>query len=216
HDLQEPLRMVFSYLQLIKERYGSKLDSDADEFINYAVDGAKRMQGMLNDLLNYSRVTTQGKPLEKTDCKDVIKQVLSNLQIIIKESNANIVYGDLPIIIADTSQLIQLFQNLIINAIKFCKKESPYINILAKRKEKEWLFSVQDNGIGINLQYSERIFKIFQRLHTRSEYPGTGIGLAICKKTVERHNGNIWVESELGKGSTFFFTIPITRGDYEQ
>jgi PAS domain S-box-containing protein len=208
HDLQEPLRMVGNYVQLLARRYKGKLGSDADEFIKFAVDGASRMQKMINDLLMYSRVETRGKPFVPTDCEVVLEKVITNLKVNIKERNAKITHNKLPVVIADESQLIQLFQNLISNAIKFCDKKQPLIHISAEKREKDWLFSVCDNGIGIDPRYADRIFEIFQRLHTSSEYPGTGIGLAICKKIVERHGGSIWMESEPGKGSTFYFTIP--------
>ena len=209
HDLQEPLRMVASFVQLLAKRYKGKLDSDADEFIKYAVDGANRMQKMINDLLLYSRVETRGKPFTPTDCEKVLEKVIVNLKMSIEESGAVITHDKLPIVMADESQLIQLFQNLISNAIKFCDKNPPRIHISAERREKDWLFSVKDNGIGIEPEHTERIFQIFQRLHSREEYPGTGIGLAICKKIVERHGGHIWVKSKLGEGSIFYFTIPI-------
>lgn len=212
HDLQEPLRMVASYVQLLERRYKDKLDSDAHEFIAYAADGASRMQSMINDLLDYSRVGTTGKTFEKTDCAHVLGQAIVNLQEVIGESGAVVTNDDLPIIKADETQLIQLFQNLIDNAIKFRGKEPPRIHVTSKKKEKEWLFSVQDNGIGISSQYAERVFVIFQRLHNRKKYPGTGIGLAISKRIVERHGGQIWMESKPGKGSTFFFTIPRKGG----
>lgn len=207
HDLQEPLRMISSYLQLIEKRYQNKLDKDANEFIQFAVDGAKRLQNMINDLLMYSRVGTQGKTLATTHCEHALKQALANLKISIEENKAVITYDTLPALMADEIQLIQLFQNLISNAIKFRSAESPRVHISAEHKEKEWLFSVRDNGIGIDLKYKENLFVIFKRLVHR-DYPGTGIGLALCKRIVERHNGRIWVESELGKGSTFYFTIP--------
>lgn len=212
HDLQEPLRMVASYVQLLERRYKDKLDSDASEFIAYAVDGARRMQRLINDLLDYSGIGTRGKKFEKTDCAHVLGQAIVNLQGPIAKSGAAVINGDLPKIRADESQLIQLFQNLIDNSIKFRGKEPPRIHFGAKRKRKEWLFSVQDNGIGIDPQYAERIFVIFQRLHNRKKYSGTGIGLAICKRIVERHAGRIWVESTPGKDSTFFFTIPRKGG----
>lgn len=212
HDLQEPLRMVASYVQLLERRYKDRLDSDAKEFITFAVDGATRMQKLINDLLSFSRVSTRGKEFKDTDSKYALDQAIENLRMAIEDAGAVITYDKLPKISADESQLIQLFQNLIDNAIKFRSQEVPNIHISAKDNRHEWLFSVQDNGIGIDSQYAERIFVIFQRLHEREKYPGTGIGLAICKRIVERHGGQIWVESELGKGSTFFFTIPMKGG----
>ena len=209
HDLQEPLRMIGSYVQLLAQRYKGKLDADADDFIGYAVDGANRMQKIIIDLLAYSRVGTHGNPFEPVDSEFVLLQTLKNLQIAIEETNAVITYDPLPTVIADTTQLSQLFQNLIGNAIRFRSQQQPQIHISAKQNEYEWIFSVRDNGMGIDQQYSERIFVIFQRLHDRAEYPGTGIGLAICKRIVERHSGQIWVESEEGQGSVFYFTIPI-------
>lgn len=209
HDLQEPLRMVSSYLQLLERRYQGRLDSEADEFIAYAVDGATRMRDMINDLLDYSRVDTRGKHFEPTDCEAVLDRTLENLKMVVEESGAVVSHDPLPTVMADNVQLIQLFQNLIGNAIKFCGKEPPRIHILAEQKGKEWVFSVRDNGIGIDPEYAERIFQIFQRLHSRKEYPGTGIGLAICRRIVERHGGHIWVKSQPGTGSTFYFTIPI-------
>ena len=209
HDLQEPLRMVSSYTQLLARRYQGQLDAKANEFIAYAVDGANRMQGLINDLLAYSRVGTRGKAIEPTDCTAVLDQALANLKAAIEKSGAVVTHDPLPTVMADNLQLIQLLQNLIGNAIKFHVEKPPCIHVSAEQKGNEWVFSVRDNGIGIDPQYAERIFIIFQRLHTREEYPGTGIGLAICKKIVERGGGRIWVESELGKGSTFYFTIPI-------
>ncbi|MDY6875837.1 MAG: ATP-binding protein [Chloroflexota bacterium] len=212
HDLQEPLRMVTSYLQLIERRYKGSLDSDADEFIAFAVDGAARMQGLINDLLIYSRVGTRGKPFELTDCSAVLNRALANLQVAIEENGAVVTHGTLPTVMADETQLVRVFQNLIGNAIKFRSDLAPEIHVEIERNDGEWLFSVRDNGIGMAPQYFERIFVIFQRLHNRSEYSGTGIGLAVCKKIVERHGGRIWVTSEPEKGSTFYFTIP-DRGD---
>lgn len=211
HDLQEPLRTITSFTQLLERRYKDKLDSDADEFIEYIVDAAKRMQSLINDLLNYSRVATRGKEFKLTDVGDIIGDTLSNLRAAISENNAEITHDELPEIMADKRQMTQLFQNLIGNAIKFKKPEVlPKIHISARKDENknEYVFSVRDNGIGIETQYLERIFIIFQRLHTRDEYSGTGIGLAVSKKIVERHGGKIWVESEPNAGSVFYFTIP--------
>ena len=207
HDLQEPLRMVSSYTQLIARRYKGKLDADADEFIAFAVDGANRMQRLILDLLAYSRVNTAGRQFEPTAMETVLKAALNNLTGAVKESQAIITHDPLPAVMGDDKQLAQLFQNLLSNAVKFGGAQPPRIHISAKQTDGEWLFSVRDHGIGLDPQYADRIFVIFQRLHTREEYPGTGIGLAICKKIVERHGGRIWVESELGKGATFYFTM---------
>ncbi|MEA1905913.1 MAG: ATP-binding protein, partial [Euryarchaeota archaeon] len=204
HDLQEPLRMVSSYVQLLKRRYAGKLDSDADDFIGFAVDGAKRMQTLIQDLLIYSRVGTRGKPFEPTNCENVLSQALMNLKVTIDENDAVVTHDPLPTVAADSSQLAQIFQNLIGNAIKFRGEDVPRVHVAAERKEGEWLFSVADNGIGIEKEFFERIFVIFQRLHNMDEYSGTGIGLAVCKKIVERHDGRMWVESEQGKGATFY------------
>ncbi|AFY43490.1 GAF domain-containing protein [Nostoc sp. PCC 7107] len=272
HDLQEPLRMVTSYLQLLERKYSNQLDSTADQFINYAVDGARRMQNLINDLLNYSRVTTRGQPFVQVDCAEILQQAIANLKFAIEDSGAEITYNHLPVITADPIQLTQVLQNLIGNAIKFRREIPPQIHIEAVRADEvgeqaskreyttqhsklstqnsarakrpatalsaampaglystqhglnaplpltalstqnEWLFCVKDNGIGLEPQYTERIFVIFQRLHGRSKYPGTGIGLAICKKIIERHGGRIWVESEPGQGSNFYFTIPDQAG----
>jgi light-regulated signal transduction histidine kinase (bacteriophytochrome) len=201
--------MISSYLQLLQRRYQGKLDEKADKYIYYAVDGAARMQNLINNLLEFSRVTARAREPESTDCEFLLNQVLSNLDLYIKESKATVSHGSLPEVIADSSQLGQVFQNLIINGIKFHSVEAPKIHISAERKANEWVFSVQDNGIGIDPQYSEKIFEVFKGLHKKEEYPGTGIGLAVCKKIVERHGGRIWVESELGKGSTFYFTLPL-------
>ena len=211
HDLQEPLRTITSFTQLIEKRYKDKLDSDADEFIEYIVDAAKRMQTLINDLLNYSRVATRGKEFELINTEEILENTKSNLYASIKENNAEITHENLPEIMADKRQMIQLFQNLIGNAIKFKKSEiSPKINIKARKDENrnEYVFSVADNGIGMDPQYAERIFIIFQRLHTLDEYEGTGIGLAVSKRIVERHGGHIWVESKPSVGSTFYFTLP--------
>ncbi|BAZ50894.1 two-component sensor histidine kinase [Nostoc sp. NIES-4103] len=275
HDLQEPLRMVTSYLQLLEKKYNNQLDSNAEQFIAYAVDGARRMQTLINDLLNYSRVSSRGQPFEQVDCKVIFERAIANLKVAIEECGGEITHDPLPVIMADRTQLAQVFQNLIGNAIKFRKEVPPRIHIGVVRRDREdgeqgswraeeqenrgagkqgsrgardlgkvgknnlissspsspsspssssyphsplptqnseWLFSVQDNGIGLESQYAERIFVIFQRLHGRSKYSGTGIGLAICKKIIERHGGRIWVESEPGQGSTFYFTIPDRAG----
>ncbi|MFV9689938.1 MAG: sensor histidine kinase [Desulfobacteria bacterium] len=213
HDLQEPLRMIRSYMQLLSQRYKGKLDSDADDFIGFAVNGASRMQTLIQDLLTYSRIGTRGNPCEPSDCEDLLKEILANLKLTIEDSGAEVTHDPLPTIMADALQLIQLMQNLIDNAIKFRGEKPPHIHISAQQKENEWEVSVADSGIGIDPQSFDRIFKVFQRLHTKNEYPGTGIGLALCKKIVERHGGRIWVESEPGRGSTFLFTIPAAEGD---
>jgi len=215
HDLQEPLRMVASYVQLLKRRYEGRLDEDADEFIHYAVDGASRMQLLINDLLAFSRVSTRGKPFAETDTEVLLEQTLRNLKIQIEEHGAVVTHDPLPVVMADSSQLFQVFQNLISNAIKFHGAEPPRVHVTAGQSGEEWFFAVKDNGIGIEPHYFDRIFVIFQRLHSKAEYPGTGIGLAICKRIIERHGGRIWVASEPGEGSTFFFTIPIREvGDH--
>jgi light-regulated signal transduction histidine kinase (bacteriophytochrome) len=211
HDLQEPLRMVTSYTQLLARRYKGKLDEDADEFITFAVDGATRMQGLIQDLLAYSRVGTRGAAFAPTDCNRVVEQVLGDLSAAITEAGATVTHDPLPTVTADAGQLGQLFLNLIGNAVKFRGQAPPRIHVTAERADGAWRFAVMDNGIGLDPQYADRIFVIFQRLHTRAEYPGTGIGLAICKKIVERHGGRIWVEATPGGGSTFVFTIPDPR-----
>jgi PAS domain S-box-containing protein len=209
HDLQEPLRMVTSYLELIERRYKGQLDPRADQFINYAVDGAVRMQTLINALLTYSRVGSTPQSYAVIDCAVVLQDVLTNLQVTIAKNNASITHDSLPQVHGDRTQLIQLFQNLISNGIKFRREAVPHIHIGAKRLSDKWLFSIHDNGIGIEAQYTNRIFIIFQRLHSRAEYAGTGIGLAICKKIVERHGGNLWVEAQPDQGSTFYFTLPL-------
>ncbi|MFW6283036.1 MAG: PAS domain-containing sensor histidine kinase [Minisyncoccales bacterium] len=208
HDLQEPLRMVSSFTQLLQKRYQDKLDEDANEFIDYAVDGAKRMQKLINDLLLFSRVGTRGNPFKPTDMNKIIEEIKIDLRQLIQETNAKMLMDSLPTIKADKGQMRQLMQNLILNAIKFRKKDKrPKIDISSKENDNHWIFSVKDNGIGIDQEYFEKIFIIFQRLHNKSEYGGTGIGLAVCKKIVKRHGGEIGVKSQKGRGSTFFFSI---------
>jgi light-regulated signal transduction histidine kinase (bacteriophytochrome) len=210
HDLQEPLRMVSSYVQLLARRYQGRLDSDADEFIAFAVEGAKRMQNLINDLLSYSRVGTHAKEPMLASADHLLAEAMSNLQLTMEESSARITHDPLPIVRGDPVQLGMLFQNLLANAIKFHGSEPPYIHVSARQEDGEWLFSVRDNGIGIDPKFAERIFVIFQRLHDRSSYPGTGMGLAICKRIIQRHAGRIWVESEPGKGAAFYFTLPAS------
>lgn len=204
--------MMASYLQLLERRYKGKLDADADEFIAYAVDGAVRMQRLINDLLAYSRVGGERTAwnLERVDCEAVLAQVLTDLKPSLQEHDAVVTHDPLPTVRAARGPLTQVFQNLIANAVKYRGPEPPRIHVSATRREAAWMFAVRDNGIGIDPQSAERIFVIFQRLHTRAEYPGSGIGLAICKKIVERHGGRIWVESRPGQGSTFHFTVPTS------
>lgn len=213
HDLQEPLRMVSSYMRLLEQEYKGKLGEEADKYIHFAVDGAFRMQALINDLLSYSRVSSKGKPFLLVDLNELIQEVLGDLKLAIDENQAKIIHTQsLPALMVDKTQIRQVFQNLIGNALKFKGDTAPIINIAVESKDDNWLFSVRDNGIGFEAsKYKERIFVIFQRLHTRKEYPGTGIGLSVCKKIVERHGGKIWVDSEVGKGSTFYFTLP--KGD---
>ncbi len=214
HDLQEPLRMVASYTQLLSRRYKGKLDADADEFIAFAVDGANRMRRLIQDLLAYSRVATKGKELIETSSEEALEQALLNLRGAIEESGALVTHDPLPTVLADEMQLVQLLQNLVGNAIKYQRPGVPRVHICAARNgEKKWIFSVQDNGLGIESQYFERIFGMFQRLHKRDEFAGTGIGLAICKKIVERHGGSISVDSQPGQGSTFRFALAGSEGN---
>ena len=208
HDLREPLRMVTSFSQLLERNYKGRLDADADEFINYIVEGGRKMDALVNDLLEYSRVTSRGKPFEPTEMNAVLHEAQDSLSMAIEENKAIIEVGMLPTLSIDRSQMILVFQNLLSNAIKFHDDKGPVVSVSAARNGNEWLFSVRDNGIGIDPEYHGKIFELFQRLHSRYDYHGTGIGLAICKRIIERHGGRIWVESELGKGSTFFFTIP--------
>jgi signal transduction histidine kinase len=209
HDLQEPLRMISSYTQLLRRRYAGKLDADADEFIGYAVDGTKRMQVLINDLLNFSRITSEAKALEPVDLEAALGDTLKDLEIRIEDSDATVTHDKLPTVRADPVQMRRLLLNLIGNGMKFQPPErKPAVDISAVLEGHDWLFGVHDNGIGIDPKYFKNLFQIFKRLHRTEEYPGTGIGLAVCKKIVERHGGHIWVESVLGEGSTFLFTLP--------
>ncbi len=209
HDLQEPLRMVTSYTQLLARRYAGRLDSDADDFIGFIVDGTLRMQMLIRDLLEYSRVGSTELDLRGTASESVLEEVLADLRSLLNDSGGVVTHGSLPIVLADPSQLAQLFQNLLTNAIKFRGDRAPVVDVRADPAGAGWRFSVTDNGIGIDPVHSERIFTAFQRLNSR-EVPGTGVGLAICRKIVERHGGRIWVESQPGQGSTFFFTLSGT------
>lgn len=210
HDLQEPLRAISTFCEMLQHRYQGKFDANADQWMSFIVSGARRMQALVQDLLAYSRLESRGQPMVPVECGEIVQKAVVNLQSAIEESGASVTWGELPTIRGDASQLIQLFQNLIGNAIKFRGQEPPRVDIAATFQEKEniWLFAVRDNGIGIDPKFRERIFEIFKRLHTSDRYPGTGIGLAICRKVVQRHGGRIWVESEPGKGSVFYFTIP--------
>lgn len=216
HDLQEPLRVISNYTQLLARRYAEALDEDAKEFIEFTVDATKRMQELINDLLLYSRVQTKGQEFKETDCSIVVEMAIANLKIAIEESSGRVICGPLPTIKADSSQLLQLFQNLISNAIKFRSKDPPEISISAKDTGSSWTITVQDNGQGFDMKYASRIFIIFQRLHRKEKYPGSGIGLAVCKKIVERHGGRISVESEPDKGSAFQFTLPKLKPGEEK
>ena len=208
HDLQEPLRMVTSYLQLIEQRYGDELDEDGEEFIEFAVDGAERMRTMIDGLLEYSRVESQGDPFESHDLNDVLADVREDLQMQIDESGAEIMADDLPRVDGDPSQLRQVFQNLLSNAIEYSGDQPPSVGISAERDGHEWIISIQDDGVGIDSEDQDRIFEVFQRLHSQDEHPGTGIGLSLCRRIVERHDGELWVESKPGDGTTFSFTLP--------
>jgi PAS domain S-box-containing protein len=213
HDLQEPLRMVASYTQLLAQRYKGRLDSDADEFIAFAVDGCNRMQGLIQDLLSYSRAGANAEPLREISCEEALEKTLRNLRPTIQDSGGMVTHDSLPTIMTDETQLVQVFQNLIANAIKYRGAEPPLIHVSATRNSgNEWVFSVRDNGMGMEPQYFERIFVLFQRLHGQKEFAGTGIGLAMCKKIVDRLGGRIWVESQPTKGSTFYFALPAGDG----
>ncbi|UHQ98932.1 PAS domain S-box protein (plasmid) [Natrinema zhouii] len=208
HDLQEPLRMVSSYLQLIEKRYGDALDEDGEEFLDFAIDGAARMRSMIDSLLKYSRIETQGDPFEPTDLESILDAVLADIQLQIEESGAEVSVTELPCVNGDASQLRQLFQNLLENAIEYSGDEPPTIHVDSEKRDGEWIVSVTDEGIGIDPDDQKCVFEIFQRLHSRKEYDGAGIGLALCQRIIERHGGDIWVDSEPGEGTTFSFTLP--------
>lgn len=209
HDLQEPLRMVGSYVQLLARRYKGKLGQDADDFIGFAVDGVTRMKKLINDLLEYSRLGRRPKTLKLVAVEEILKEVLGTLKLVIQECGASITWTQLPIVQSDPLHLAQVFQNLIGNALKFRASQVPRVHITAQKQDALWIFSISDNGIGIDPQHKDRIFDVFQRLHSSDQYPGTGVGLAVCKKIIDYHGGRIWVESALGKGATFYFTLPI-------
>ena len=211
HDLQEPLRMIATYTQLLAERYRGQLDENAEKYIFYVVDGATRMQALIEGLLAFSRVGRPGIEPQNTDCNTVIDIACKNLERAIQESGARIEHERLPVIVADTRLFVQLFQNLIGNAIKFCGKDAPVVRISAEKQNQEWTFVVADNGIGIAPEHAKTVFQIFKRLHTHAEYPGSGIGLSICQKIVEQHGGRIWVESVPGRGAAFKFGVPCLR-----
>jgi signal transduction histidine kinase len=211
HDLSEPLRMVSSYLQLLARRYRGRLDSEADEFIDFAVEGAVRMQALIDGLLVYSRAGTAEYAIGPVDCNEVLHETLASLETRLAESGAEISLGELPTVRADATQLAQLFQNLLSNGIKFVSGRQPRVSVSAVRQAGSWRFAVEDNGIGIEPRHADRIFTVFQRLHGRESYPGSGIGLAICKRIVERHGGQIWVEPVAGGGSRFCFTLADER-----
>ena len=214
HDLQEPLRMVASYCQLLERRFAEVVDDEGREFIAYAVDGAQRMQALINDLLTYSRVGRQEQRLEPVATSEILDKVRINLMTAIEESGADVSVGELPSVRGDASQLSRLFQNLIGNAIKFRGADPPEVAVTAEPEETGWwLFAIRDNGIGIDPRHADRVFAVFQRLHSRQEYPGTGIGLAVCRKIVERHGGRIWLESKPGEGTTFLFTLPAVGSE---
>jgi signal transduction histidine kinase len=209
HDLQEPLRMIASYTQLLADRYRGQLDERADKYIHYAVDGAVRMQALIQDLLKFSRVGRAEIEAKITESRAVVEQALNNLQVAVNDSGAVVSWIGLPVVMADSSQLTQVFQNLIANAIKFRGAEIPAIQIAAEKKDSEWVFTVSDNGIGIPAENWEDVFVIFRRLHARTEYAGNGIGLAICKKIIQRHRGKLWIEAQAKPGCCFKFTLPI-------
>ncbi|WP_255171072.1 sensor histidine kinase [Natrononativus amylolyticus] len=213
HDLQEPLRMVSSYLRLIDQRYDDALDEDGREFLAFAVDGADRMRAMIHGLLDYSRIESQGEPFTSVDLEAVFDDVRADYRMLIAETGARVTTDPLPRVEGDESQLRQVFQNLLSNAIQYSGEEPPIVHVRAERRGSEWLLSVRDEGIGIDPQDSDRIFELFDRLHSRDEYAGTGIGLALCERIVERHGGTIWVDSDRGEGATVFFTLPVSVAD---
>jgi len=212
HDLEEPARTVASFCELLEHRYRGELDEKAREWIGYAVAGAQRMRAMVAGLLEYSRLESHTKPFAPVDCAGLVAEALANLHFSIDESLAEVTFDSLPVVTADASRLVQLFQNLIGNAIKYSGRTTPRVHISAERRDDDWVFSVRDNGIGIEPRHREQIFDMFQRVHAQNQYPGTGIGLAICKRVVEQHRGRIWVESEPGRGSVFYFSLPIQPG----
>ena len=215
HDLQEPLRTVINFLQLLDRDAGTKLGVEGREYLEYSLGGAKRMQQLITDLLNYARLGNKPKVMERIDCEDVLVHVLHNLNAAIEASGADIQHGPLPLVMGDAGQLSLLFQNLLGNALKFKSARPLKIEVSASRQEDAWQFVIKDNGIGIDPKHFGRIFEIFQRLHTREEYPGTGIGLSIAKKIVEAHGGRIWVESTAGQGTAFYFTLPAIPEDFK-
>ncbi len=214
HDLQEPLRIVYGFLQLLAQRYTGQLDATAHEYITYALDGTRRMQALIKDLLIYSQIGTQAVEHERTNCIVILEETLADLHLIIEENHAVVTHTPLPIVMANPTQLRQVFQNLLSNALKFRREDPPRVHVSAEKQSSpqtnapEWVFAISDNGIGIEPEYFERIFVIFQRLHSQEAYPGTGIGLAICKRIVERHDGRLWVTSEPNVGTTFYFSLP--------
>jgi light-regulated signal transduction histidine kinase (bacteriophytochrome) len=208
HDLQEPLRAVAGFCQLLEEKYGDSFDQEGRDYLEFVIDGAHRMQALLTGLLQFARVRSRGQPFAEVDCNEAFDDAVANMASNIGSAGANVSRGNLPVVSADSAQMTQLMQNLISNSIKYRNAAPPEVRMDVELHNGEWLFCLHDNGIGIDPEHRERIFVIFQRLHTRSEYAGTGIGLAVCKRIVERHHGRIWVESEPGNGSNFFFTIP--------
>jgi light-regulated signal transduction histidine kinase (bacteriophytochrome) len=214
HDLQEPLRTMSIFAQLLAKRYKGQLDHDADQFIHYVVESADRMERLIHDLLDFSRVDARGTDyFARTSCDEALNDAIRNLHSLIEENSAVVTLGRLPVVLADPVQLTRLFQNLLVNSIRYRSDDPPRIHVAAEPRDGQWLFSVKDNGIGIEPQYAEKVFGIFKCLHSRDKYPGSGMGLAICRKIVTRHDGRIWVESDLGKGATFYFTLPRWAGE---